>query len=113
MDNSAVYSGIKSFVRFGDTNILVQDKSSKASMVEDYDCVKEILKILLTDKQFTYFESHILSNETVYIDFNRMKILKLNPKNIQDEISRQLSISYITDIANNDEEEFKSHLGII
>lgn len=112
MGDSAIYTGIKSFVRFGDVDVLIQDKESKTSTVEKYECVKGVLEILLNQKQLDFFETQLLSNETVYIDFNRMKILKLKPKHLIDEISRQLSVDYIKEMYE-DEYEFKQHFGIL
>lgn len=112
MAESAIYSGIKSFIRFGDVEILVQDKESHISAVEKYDNIKNVLEILLNEKQMQYFESHILANEEVFIDFNRTKILKVKPKHIQDEISKQLSLDYINEVLG-DEDEAKNHLMFI
>lgn len=112
VEKSAIYSGIKSFVRFGDVEILVQDKESHISTIEKYENIKGVLEILLNEKQFQYFETHILANEEVFIDFNRAKILKVKPKYIQDEVSKQLSLDYINGLMD-DEDEMRNHLMFI
>lgn len=102
---SKLYRGIKSFVRFGDAQIMVTDKEIKSTTVEDYFSVISVMELLLNEKQFNYFKTHLLSNESVIVDFRRMKIIVPKKKFTVDEMSRQLSIDFVLQKLENDENE--------
>lgn len=103
MGNSPLYSGIKSFIKFGDVDVLVKDQETKISTIEKYENIKGVLELLLNNKQMDYFRTNILSNETVFIDFNRNKILRVKPKKVVDEINKQLSVEYIQELMDDNE----------
>lgn len=102
-EESKLYCGIKSFVKSGDTQVMVTDKENKMSTIEDYYSVIGVMELLLNEKQFDYFKTHLLSGDSVIVDLRRVKIIVPKKKFQGDEISRQLSVDFVLEALENDE----------
>lgn len=108
-----VFSGIRSFEKLEDALVLVTDVETKASVVEEYKVVYDILKIILTEQRFDIFIKELSAGNKVVYNFlsNKLSFLKDKEEELlKTGLSKELKTSVIEQRMSNEDEKEKYFL---
>lgn len=105
-NNFKVYSGIRSFSRLEGGFISITDVETNFTIVEEYQRVRDMLKILLTEERMMYFERMYIAGETVVYNFltNKLSFVRnKEDKMLNDALGKEMNLSVIEERLNDED----------